>query len=253
VNIGSTSGYWANIYGTNIYQNGTRLSKFTTSASAPSSNVVGDFWYKSGSDILYQYVNDGTNSFFLDLTTKPSQYANLSITSNLYVSGTVSSSIIPAANTSLNLGSATANWGTVYAVTLSGTATTAKYADLAENYLSDEHLDPGDVVIFGGRKEITISYRYADTRLAGVISTDPAYLMNSDLEDSYPVALTGRVPCKVLGPVLKGDVLVSSDLVGVAQALRSDSDFRPGCILGKSLEDHPNNTIKTIEVVVGRY
>ena len=227
-------------------------SKFTTSSTAPTGNGVGDFWYKSGSDILYQYVNDGTSSFFLDLTTKPSIYSNLAITSNLYVSGTISSTLTPAANVTLNLGSTTANWGTVYAVTFSGTSTTAKYADLAENYLSDEPLDPGDVVIFGGRKEIKSSYRYADTRIAGVISTNPAYLMNSDLDDSYPVALTGRVPCKVLGPVSKGDVLTSSNVVGVAQALNR-GDFEPGCVLGKSLEDHSNNTVKTIEIVVGRF
>jgi hypothetical protein len=161
------------------------------------------------------------------------------------------SPILPAANNSVNIGSSTANFATVYAVTFSGTATTARYADLAENYLSDEPLDPGDVVIFGGRKEIKSSYRYADTRLAGVISTNPAYLMNSDLEDSYPVALAGRVPCKVLGPVSKGDVLTSSNIVGVAMLL-DKADFEPGCVLGKSLEDHPYNTIKTIEIVAGR-
>jgi hypothetical protein len=243
--LGSGGISWAN-------GNAFTSSKFTTSTTAPTGNGVGDFWYKSGSDILYQYINDGTSSFFLDLTTKPSIYSNLAITSNLYVSGTVSSTLTPAANVTLNLGTATANWGTVYAVTFSGTSTTAKYADLAENYLSDEPLDPGDVVIFGGRKEIKSSYRYADTRIAGVISTNPAYLMNSDLDDSYPVALTGRVPCKVLGPVSKGDVLTSSNVVGVAQALNR-GDFEPGCVLGKSLEDHSNNTVKTIEIVVGRF
>ena len=168
-----------------------------------------------------------------------------------YIALNDSGTLFPLANNTYSLGSATANWSTVYAVTFSGTATTARYADLAENYLSDEPLDPGDVVIFGGRKEIKSSYRYADTRLAGVISTNPAYLMNSDLEDSYPVALAGRVPCKVLGPVSKGDVLTSSNIVGVAMVL-DKADFEPGCVLGKSLEDHPYNTIKTIEIVAGR-
>ena len=252
INIGSTTATWNSVYASTFYRGGTRLPTFTTASSAPSSPVIGDFWYKSGSDIVYQYVNDGTSSFWLDLTTKPSIYSNIAVTSNLYVSGTISSTLTPAANVTYNLGSATANWGTVYAVTFSGTSTTAKYADLAENYLSDEPLDPGDVVIFGGKKEIKSSYRYADTRIAGVISTNPAYLMNSDLEDSYPVALTGRVPCKVIGPVHKGDVLTTSNIIGVAQALHR-GDFEPGCLLGKSLEDHLENTIKTIEIVVGRY
>lgn len=248
-NVSSSAGIYA---ATTFYRAGTRLPIFTTASSAPTGNVVGDFWYKSGSDILYQYVNDSSNSFWLDLTTKPSQYANISITSNLYVAGTVSSSIIPGSNNTYNLGNASFVWGTVYGTTFSGTATTAKYADLAENYLSDEPLDPGDVVIFGGRKEIRSSERYADPRIAGVISTNPAYLMNSELDDSYPVALTGRVPCKVVGPVRKGDVLTSSNIIGVAQALNR-SDFEPGCVLGKSLENHNENTVKTIEIVVGRF
>jgi hypothetical protein len=66
-----------------------------------------------------------------------------------------------------------------------------------------------------------------------------------------PVALQGRVPCRVLGPVNKGDRVVSSSTPGVACKM-DKALYEPGCIIGKTLENHPENTIKTIEIVVGR-
>jgi hypothetical protein len=112
---------------------------------------------------------------------------------------------------------------------------------------------PGTVVEFGGTHEITITTEVSSTRIAGVVSTNPSYLMNSGLSTlgAVPVALTGRVPCQVVGPVRKGDRLVSSMLPGVAQVL-DDETYRPGCMIGKSLEDWPEATVKLIEVVVGR-
>jgi hypothetical protein len=226
---------------------GTNNVWFSPNVGSGSYNPI-----VSANDIIlgFQGASQGTGA--LTLTPWATASGGIRISCAANVTTITSTTIVPAANVTYNLGSTTSNWNNVYAVTFSGTATTAKYADLAENYLSDEPLDPGDVVIFGGRKEIKSSYRYADTRIAGVISTNPAYLMNSDLEDSYPVALTGRVPCKVLGPVSKGDVLTTSNIVGVAMTL-DKQDFAPGCVLGKSLEDHAFNTIKTIEIVVGRF
>ena len=137
--------------------------------------------------------------------------------------------------------------GTVFA----GKATSAQYADLAELYTSDAEYEPGTVVVFGGDKEITISTQSHDSAVAGIISTNPAYLMNSE-SDGLPVALTGRVPCRVQGPVTKGQVLVTSTVAGVAQAI-DNSQFVPGCVVGKALEAINTNTIETIEVVVGRF
>ena len=133
----------------------------------------------------------------------------------------------------------------------SGKATTAQYADLAENYTADSNYEPGTVVVFGGLAEITTTTQDHDSRVAGVVSTDPAYLMNSKL-DGLPVAFTGRVPCLVQGPVTKGQVLVTSKHPGVAQGI-DNSKFIPGCVLGKALESINTNTIETIEVVVGRF
>ena len=167
---------------------------------------------------------------------------------NIFHSGQTNS---PSTDNTWNLGSASNRFATVYGVTFSGTSTTAKYADLAENYVSDAKYDPGTVVVFGGDNEITITTTSHDSRVAGVISTDPAYLMNSET-DGLPVAMTGRVPCQVQGPVAKGQVLVTSTTAGVAQAI-DNSQFLPGCVIGKALEAINTNTIETIEVVVGRF
>ena len=144
-----------------------------------------------------------------------------------------------------NIGASGQGFNTVFA-----RATSAQYADLAEIYIGDVDYDPGTVVIFGGEKEVTISTQSHDTRIAGVVSTNPAYLMNST-ETGVPVALQGRVPCQVLGPVEKGDRLVASQHPGVAQKLNI-IHYQPGCIIGKALEAVDSSTITTIEVVVGR-
>jgi hypothetical protein len=144
-----------------------------------------------------------------------------------------------------NIGATGATFNTIFAK-----ATTAQYADLAEKYISDCELNPGDVVVFGGTYEITTTTVSHDDRIAGVVSTNPAYLMNSDAE-GYAIALTGRVPCRVLGPVSKGQSVVSSDIAGVARAL-DKTLYTPGCVIGKSLEEISNDEIRTIEVVVGR-
>jgi hypothetical protein len=123
--------------------------------------------------------------------------------------------------------------------------------DLAEMFQSDNEYTPGTVVVFGGQKEITVTDISHDTRVAGVISTNPAYLMNNDTV-GYPVALTGRVPCQVRGPVNKGTLLVTSTVPGAAEAL-NDSMFRPGCIIGKSLEVILDDSIQTVEIAVGRF
>jgi hypothetical protein len=147
-----------------------------------------------------------------------------------------------------NIGSSSTYFNTVFAK-----ATSAQYADLAEMYQGDKSYMPGTVVEFGGTHEVTITTTESSTRIAGVVSTNPSYLMNSGLDNlnAVPVALTGRVPCQVLGPVKKGDRLVSSVFPGVAQAL-DNSTYQPGCMIGKSLEDWSDASVKLIEVVVGR-
>jgi hypothetical protein len=141
--------------------------------------------------------------------------------------------------------------GNVYVgSTLFGTATSAKYADLAENYQGDKPYAPGTVVMFGGAAEITVADADS-TAVAGVVSTNPAHLMNGGLQGPgvAPVAFTGRVPCQVIGPVKKGDLMVSAGF-GFAKV---NNNPRVGTVIGKALQDYPVNGKGVIEVVVGRF
>ncbi len=161
------------------------------------------------------------------------------------MTGTLTSlNILPAANTTYNIGSASYGYNTVYAK-----ATSAQYADLAEVYEADAEYDVGTVVIFGGDKEITVSSMGNDTRVAGVISENPAYLMNDDAT-GLPVALLGKVKCKVVGVIKKGDMLVThSQHPGVG---RSAPDPGVGAVIGKALEEYDSTEIGTINIVVGK-
>jgi hypothetical protein len=169
---------------------------------------------------------------------------------NLITAGLVSlSSIVKTGSNAVgNIGSASNYFNRVFA-----TATTALYADIAEIYSADADYAPGTVVIFGGEQEITVTTEAADERVAGVISTKPAYQMNSGLEGEHVaiVALTGRVPCRVVGNIKKGDRLVTSSIPGVATTLQMDS-YLPGCIIGKALEEYNSTDIGVITIVVGR-
>jgi hypothetical protein len=133
-----------------------------------------------------------------------------------------------------------------------GTASYAKYADLAEKYLSDAQYEEGTVLVFGGEFEVTQSSIFNDRRVAGVVSTNPAYLMNHELDSkkSVAVALQGRVPCKVIGRVQKGDLLVTSGKAGYAIV---NNDPKPGTIIGKALENKTTDGDGVIEVVVGKH
>ena len=137
--------------------------------------------------------------------------------------------------------------GNFAAGTITATATQAQYADLAEKYTSDAELEPGTVVMFGGEAEVKACDSQGSHAVVGVISTDPAYMMNSEAEGQY-VALTGRVPTKVTGPVAKGDLLVTSSLEGHAEV---NNDAKAGTILGKALgENADGNGPAVIEVLV---
>ena len=128
------------------------------------------------------------------------------------------------------------------------TATTARYADLAERYEADAQYDAGTVVIFGGDKEITMANGEYDHRVAGVISSAPAYMMNRDAGDdsTHPyIALAGRVPCKVTGSIKKGDLLCTSAMAGHAMA----GEAKCGHMIGKALEDFDGEA-GVIEVLV---
>ena len=160
--------------------------------------------------------------------------------------GTMTGSIAVNANNSYDLGSQTKQFASVYGHTIEAT-----YADLAERYEIDIQSEVGTVVVFGGDKEITPCQHEADISVAGVISTEPAFKMNSlaGNDNTHPfVALRGRVPCKVIGPVRKGDLMITSSTLGVAKSAgRNDMGH---AVFAKSLVEDLSNDIKIIEVVI---
>lgn len=143
-----------------------------------------------------------------------------------------------------NIGSPTDYFNTVYAL-----ATSAQWGDLAEYYLADDVYLPGTVVIFGGDKEITTTSAFANPAVAGAISTEPAYLMNSKLKGGLPVALRGRIPLYVVGTVKKGDLLVTSSIAGVAVSV-ADNISHGAAVFAKALEDKTNDAVGIIEAVI---
>lgn len=222
------------------------LTNKTLGAFTTTGNITGDA-NVSGVAIVTGNVTGG------NLITAGLVSAGTTVTAtgnvtggNLITAGLVSLSSITktGSNGVGNIGSSTSVFNTVFAK-----ATSAQYADLAEMYEADAVYEPGTVVSFGGTHEITQSDRDADTRVAGVISTNPSYIMNAvcNGEHAVAVALTGKVPTRVTGPVRKGDMMISN---GDGTA-RAEPAPRIGTVLGKAIEDF-DGVSGVIDVVVGR-
>ena len=139
-------------------------------------------------------------------------------------------------------GSITGTW-----TLTSGSKLQATYADLGERYTSDKQYDPGTVLMIGGEREVTIANIQGKHKLAGVVSTNPAYVLNSMQEDSVIIGLAGRVPCLVKGKIDKGDMLTISAIPGVAT-----STTEPVAIVGRALERYDSNDVGVIEIMIGR-
>jgi hypothetical protein len=215
------------------------LSLDGTTGISASGNITGGNVIASGSLIVGSFV-PVTVSASGNITG-----GNLITAGTISVTGNI---VTTGSNAVANIGSATTYFNTAHVK-----ATSAQYADVAEIYQSDIRYASGTVVEFGGGKEVTISRTSHSTRVAGVISTNPAYLMNAGQENDTTIqlALLGRVPCQVVGQIRKGDQLVSSDIPGVAQVMNS-AQYQPGCVIGKALENHESDDVGVIEVVIGR-
>lgn len=133
--------------------------------------------------------------------------------------------------------------GDLFANVFQGVASTARYADLAEKYLADAEYEVGTVLVVGGEKEVTASTW--GQRAIGVVSANPAYLMNNDLEGGTAVALKGRVPVKVVGVVRKGDRLVAGDRGCAVGGVQHTSDA-----FAIALESNADTGVKLIEAVI---
>lgn len=218
------------------------------SGTVPSARLSGSYTINiSGSATTAATVTTAAQPNITSLGTLSALTVTGNITGgNLITAGLVSLASITktGSNGVGNIGSISNQFDTVHAK-----ATSAQYADLAEMYVSDRDYPPGTVVAFGGEYEVTVSQTRQDTRVAGVVSTNPSYLMNATQagEHVVAVALTGRVPTSVVGTIRKGDLMVSAGN-GVAM---SQTNPQIGTVIGKALQDH-DGVPGMIEIVVGR-
>lgn len=164
------------------------------------------------------------------------------------VSKVISPSIITDGITTGNpatQGIITGTWSLSAGSTLSST-----YADLAENYKANDTYSPGQVMEFGGDAEITMCDTDMSTKVAGIISTAPAFLLNDQYEIegyTYSLALTGRVPCYVRGVVNKGDMLVSAG----GGCARAELNPKPGTIIARAIDSTVDGGMIEVQVCRG--
>ena len=224
----------------NITSVGTLTVVNTSGAVSATGNITGGNITTAGTLSAAGTVISGTESVTGNITG-----------GNINTAGTTGvlsvNSIIHTGTSGVgNIGASGAAFNTVFAQ-----ATTALYADLAEKYQADAQYAPGTVVDFGGEFEVTQSSRDMSTAVAGVVSTNPGFIMNEGLDGAnvVAVAFTGRVPCRVTGYVHKGDLMVSN---GDGTA-RSESSPAVGTVIGKALADFTDGGTGVIEVVVGRF
>ena len=285
LDIGESAAPIDNMYVSNITLangggiSGLNVESFGTSGApidqAFISNVAAGTFHLTSAGLYGNIVNSGGTTI-LDVSAGAVSQISAAQTLTNKTLGTVL-----AANNTQTIGNATTGFATVYASTFDGVkaeltgtsniavingtsatftgnvggtyfngiATSAQYADMAEIYSSDVEYEPGTVVKIGGEKEITQTLEHADVESFGVISSNPAYLMNSEA-NGQPVALAGRVPVKVVGKIAKGERLVSSDVPGVAWGV-ADEDVDIKAIIGRSLEDKEDGDEGVIEAVIG--
>jgi hypothetical protein len=231
-----------------ISGNTLTLGSDETSSNSASTIVTrgadGSFSANIITATLYGAANSATTAGTVTTNAQPNitsvgTLTSLAVTGNIIVGNILTN----LANGVSTIGNSTNYFGNIY-----GTAMLARYADLAESYSADQYYSPGTVVEFGGIKEITLASNET-ARVAGVISTKPAYLMNMEQQgdNMLAVALQGRVPCQVSGVVHKGDMMVSAGN-GYAKACSTPA---VGTIIGKALENHFSSSDGVIEVVVG--
>ena len=199
----------------------------TTGGESTAGNLTGNWTMTGASNLTFTSGNLTISSGILDVT-----------------GGTLKSDTLSTGG-ELTAGTIMGAWSLVGASTL-----TATYADLAEFYEGDQMYEPGTVLVFGGDKEVTTTTTMSDTRSAGVVTTNPAYVMNGEQTGiKVCIALAGRVPVKVIGRVKKGDMLTTSATAGYAVKA---NDPKLGSIIGKALEDKDYGEAGVIQVAIGR-
>jgi len=247
-----------NIQGGNLRTGGLVSATGNITSAA---NVAGQFFIGNGSQLtglslgvsVTKFVNGTSEGAISDSggninfnVAGTSNVAVFTTTGGVFTGITTPSIAKSGTNAVGNIGSSSNYFNRVFA-----TATTALYADVAERFASDEVMEPGTVVELGGTKEITRATSELSEQVFGVISTNPAFTMNGGAgeDDTHPaVAMTGRVPVKVVGCVRKGDRLVSAG-DGVARAAQP-GEATAFNVIGRSLVDKLTPESGTIEAIV---
>jgi hypothetical protein len=218
-----------------------------TDATQNSSRLASDWLYGS---FIEAPGEKGTSSTGIGIGagTGFSSAGEVAIVANNNTAAVIfkQAAMTPSSNGGYDIGTTVLKFGTFH-----GSATSAQYADLAENYLADAMYDPGTVLVFGGEQELTTTMSKGDRKVAGVVSENPAHLMNSDLQGDFvtALALQGRTTCKVIGAVEKGDIIVSSAIPGYAMV---DNNPNVGTVIGKAVGSKDGDEQGFVEVVVGR-
>ena len=241
--LGSNTMRW-----NDAYFNGTSITLGNVIIKNNTGNTIGFFGPDGTTPATIDSTNIDTTRIANGLSSVSVNQANANVhfvvNNNPIIKVTGAGIVNDMGNGVGNIGNSTGYFNTIFAK-----ATSAQYADLAEMYVADQMIDPGTVVCFGGNHEVTICDTDGCSRVAGVVSTNPSYIMNAGLAGDHvvAVALTGRVPTRVTGQVRKGDMMVAT----ADGRARSETAPAVGQVIGKALADF-DGADGVIEVVVGR-
>lgn len=269
-------------YGEIMAENLVQMLEHFSNPTAPTNPVVGQLWWKSTEKVLYVYsantwnpiggegilggpqtgfrissIQDTAGNFHQAIQAVVNGVVVCILSSDLgtYTPGGVSAALasrFPTIGQGINMNDGVDGAGGDYGnFKIRGRSMEAEFADMAEIYSSDVELVPGNLVVLGGDKEITKTAKEFDDQIFGVISTAPGFLLNAKdkmKELAYPVALKGRVPCLVNGPVRQGQRIVASNIAGVGMAT---DHFDPAAIIGRAIGSKDVDGVGLVEVAVG--
>ncbi|MCI1046956.1 hypothetical protein [Caballeronia zhejiangensis] len=236
----------------------TDAANAATSATAAATSASNAATSESNASASASAAASSASSAATSASTAGTSAANASTSAqqaaNSALTVATMAPLTPTTDNTLSLGTSTRRYSNMYAVNFQGVASSALYADLAERYQADCYMEPGDVVMLGGEKEITKTNSAYCPNVFGVVSTAPAFKMNAGAGDdsTHPyVALAGRIPVKVVGKAKKGQRLVSSGVPGVAMAVDLSDVTSFFAVIGRVLADKTSDEIDLVEAVVG--
>ena len=213
----------------------------------------------------WKMITSGTNGSITHMDKVIIYTSNSSDTVRLGNSDTTTTAKLYTSNIKLTIANDTATFSSsgttkVVADEFDGTATKAKYADLAEYYIADKEYEYGTVLMIGGNAEVTLPEKPVVRQyvpIVGIVSKNPGFIINSEKEkekNAVLIALKGRTPVKILPSleIFKGQRLYASlKHPGLATTINEFSEHREDLFLGYALENKKHNQAKNyIEIFV---